>query len=191
MLPALRPIRSTLYAALLTLLGGLETTANDDPLVTISEKYHRGVRENPGNPLAYLARGNAWLEEQQYNRALADYNSALELKPDYKDALFNRAFTHRMFDQYDLAMVDLNYLVALHPNDVGAINNRAIIWALKGDFATALREFDRALQLNPGDSQLERNRETLKSIMQEHAYRVQKHDQVDLEESYIRYDSIR
>jgi tetratricopeptide (TPR) repeat protein len=190
MLSARSRVRSTLYAAALLLVGAAESDGRDDPLVTVAAKFNRAVQMYPANPLTYLARGNAWLEQQQYERALADYDMALAIKPDLTDALFNRALTYRMQEKYDLALADLNYLIGLHPNDVAAINNRAIIWSLKSYFDMSLREFERALLLNPGDPQLERNRDILQSIMQENSTPQQKHDASDLEDSYIRYDSL-
>jgi tetratricopeptide (TPR) repeat protein len=190
MLSARSRIRSTLYAAALLLVSAGESDGRDDPLVTVSPKFNRAVQMNPGNPLAYLARGNAWLEQQQYERALADYDMSLDIMPDLTDARFNRALTYRMQEKYDLALADLNYLIGLHPNDVGAINNRAIIWSLKSYFDMSLREFERALQISPGDPQIARNRDILVSIMQENSTLPQKHEASDLEDSYIRYDSL-
>jgi tetratricopeptide (TPR) repeat protein len=184
-------VRSTLYAAALLLAGAGESDGRDDPLVTVAPKFNRAVQMYPANPLTYLARGNAWLEQQQYERALADYDTALEMKPDLTDALFNRALTYRMQEKYDLALADLNYLIGLRPNDVGAINNRAIIWSLKSYFDMSRREFERALEISPGDPQIERNLDILKSIMQEDTGLPQKHEAVDLEDSYIRYDSLQ
>lgn len=50
--------------------------------------------------------------------ALADFNRAIELDPEYFWALFQRGRTHLLQRQYEIALLDLNAVTASDDNDV-------------------------------------------------------------------------
>ena len=43
---------------------------------------------NPNNVLAYVNRGNAYYNLNQYNKALADFNKALQLNPNLSAEIY-------------------------------------------------------------------------------------------------------
>lgn len=107
----------------------------------IAKKYH--------NPLAYNNRGHYYRQISQYEKALADYNAALEINPDYHLSLNNRGKVY--FDQgkVDLALADFNRCLSLAPEFPGALANRGAALASKGRTGEALRDLDKALSLDP------------------------------------------
>jgi len=48
-------------------------------------------RKNNDKAIAYNNRGNAKFWNSDYDGAIVDYTSSIELKPDYADAFYNRA----------------------------------------------------------------------------------------------------
>src|SRR5262249_34906293 len=63
---------------------------------------------------AYTQRG--FLQRQlQPDRALADFESALKLQPNWPTALTNRAFVYLTRNRNDEAMADLNKAIELFP----------------------------------------------------------------------------
>jgi tetratricopeptide (TPR) repeat protein len=169
------------------LLSAVAAFATDDPLVTIDPKYNQAVLDHPNDPRSFFNRANAWLEQQQFQHALADYNSALVINPEFANALFNRGFTRRMLKQYDLAMLDYNAVLLLHPEDVDALNNRAILQCLMQNYFAAQLDFDRALQIDPKNAHVLLNRKLLGEAIQQRQTVIQRTDQLDLEDSYIRF----
>ena len=59
------------------------------------ETLTKAIRYDKNNFEAYYYRGCAKVNEKKYQEAIADFEKAIELKPDYADAYFNtgRAYT--------------------------------------------------------------------------------------------------
>jgi formylglycine-generating enzyme required for sulfatase activity/tetratricopeptide (TPR) repeat protein len=91
------------------------------------------VRRDQGNPA----------------RALADYDQAIALRPDYADAYNNRGSVRS--EQGDLAgaLADCDQAVALKPDDALVYYNRALVRRKQGDLASALADYDQAIALKP------------------------------------------
>jgi lipoprotein NlpI len=54
--------------------------------------------------IAYVRRGNVYISEGQYDRAIGDYDQAIRLKPDIADAYNSRGVAYMVKDQFDRAI---------------------------------------------------------------------------------------
>ena len=63
---------------------------------------------NPGYPMTYSNIGNAYYASRQYARAIANYDAAIRLKPDYAGAYRNRAMAERASGKPAAAVADEN-----------------------------------------------------------------------------------
>jgi tetratricopeptide (TPR) repeat protein len=70
--------------------------------------------------------------------ALADFNRAVELDPDYVWAFASRGDTYRQMKQYDQALADLNQAVELNPGEYWAIGRRGRTYWEMGRYGKAL-----------------------------------------------------
>ena len=81
---------------------------------------HRRLHaSHPPQPLLRLScvkRGDAYRGKGQYDRASADYSSALRLDPLHIAGYLNRAATYRLRGQSEMALVDLSQALRLDPN---------------------------------------------------------------------------
>ncbi|MEP0886513.1 tetratricopeptide repeat protein, partial [Trichocoleus sp. ST-U3] len=69
---------------------GIETT---DPLVIIEELMHQfdtAEQSATNEAQAWFQQGNQQVEAGDFEAAVASYNKALEINPDFHEALFNR-----------------------------------------------------------------------------------------------------
>lgn len=99
-----------------------------------------------------LLQGNAFYAAGEYDRALEEYNHALELPPHDPDTLYNRGYVLDDLQRYDEALVDYNRSLELSPDDAGTLSNRAkALFYLRGS-EEALPDFNRSLELRPDDS---------------------------------------
>ncbi len=86
----------------------------------------------------------------RYDEALAEYNKALELRPDYARALINRGIIYRHLKQYDKALADYNRTLELIPDSPSTLYNRGITYRHLERYEEALADYASALQLKPG-----------------------------------------
>ncbi|HUQ95390.1 MAG TPA: tetratricopeptide repeat protein, partial [Bryobacteraceae bacterium] len=144
----------------------------------------------PGYPEALNARGFAWLLLRKYPRAIADFDAALRLRPDYPNAAHNRKVAVAAASgtspiqaqsspaeslwraareliqsgQYHDAVKKLDTAIDLKPKYAQAFNARGFAWLLLRQYERALGDFDRALQILPDYPNALHNRQaTLKA----------------------------
>ncbi len=74
----------------------------------------------------------------QYDRAIADFDVAIELRPDYAGAFRNRGGAYGMSGQYDRAIADFDVSIELNPDDAEAYIGKATVLNMEAwDLATS------------------------------------------------------
>ena len=105
------------------------------------------VTANPAE--ANYFRGNAYHYKGDYDRAIADWDRAIQLKPDYADAYNNRGLTYDSKGDHDRAIADYDKAVQLKPDFAEAYLGRGAAYNYKGDYDRAIADYDKAVQLKP------------------------------------------
>jgi tetratricopeptide (TPR) repeat protein len=100
-------------------------------------------------PLAYSNRGMAYLEQGEYEKAIADCTKALAIQPDYHLAYYNRGKAYLLGGSLSLAMADLNRTIVIAPKYAEAYALRGEIFSVQGDLAPAISDYSTAIDLNP------------------------------------------
>src|ERR1700739_4563989 len=73
---------------------------------------------------AFSDRGNAFFRKGDYDRAIQDYDQAIQLKPDFAQAFNNRGNALTRKGMFDLAIEDYGRAILLRPDYAMAFNNR-------------------------------------------------------------------
>lgn len=98
----------------------------------------------------YLKRGEDFSGVHQYDRAIADYTTAIQLKPDYAEAYNDRGFAYYLKGDAERAISDYTRAIALRPNYPKAYNSRGVAYMAHGyGAAKSVPDFDRAIALKP------------------------------------------
>jgi tetratricopeptide (TPR) repeat protein len=119
------------------------------------EPYARRVAGTLGGPRTataaqeYFTEAVKLTEAKQWADAISCYDKALELDPNYEEALSNRGNAKRDSGDSAGALADYNKLLELNPDYVEAYHNRGLARIDLGNIDGAIADLDRAIQLNP------------------------------------------
>ena len=116
------------------------------------ENLNRGIALNKKNASAYVMRAEIYTRSQHdFEKALADMDSAILLEPRYAGYFINRAYMKYNLDDYFGAMSDYDYAISLDPSSQEAHFNRGLLRAEVGDNNKAISDFDFVLKNNPSN----------------------------------------
>src|SRR6185436_8333745 len=105
--------------------------------------------------IGYFNRGMGYHHAGEYLRALADFNEALKLRPQFARGYQARAFVKHDLGARDGAFADAARVIALNPADWYAYYCRAVILRDAGDYDGAIADLDRASNLEPQEKRVQ------------------------------------
>ena len=96
--------------------------------------------------------GLSYLSISQYPRAIANFNKAIELNPNFAEAYVSRGNAQN--DQGELfpAIVDYTKAIELNPNYLQAYSNRGRAYLFNGEICHAIVDFDKVIGFYAGDA---------------------------------------
>ncbi|QEN89442.1 tetratricopeptide repeat protein [Labrys sp. KNU-23] len=86
-------------------------------------------------------------DDQDFDKAIAEFSKAIELKPYAADAFYGRALAYQCKRAFPEAIADYDRVIALDPGHADAHFKRSIVHRQLGAFEKATADFDRAVQL--------------------------------------------
>lgn len=109
---------------------------------------------------ALLHRGDAYRSRRNdIDRALADYDEAIRVAPDFAPAFASRGFVHLFArPQLDRAIGDFSEAIRIDPTLANVFYFRGVAWSGKGDWDRAIADFDQAIRMRPDFSIAYRDR---------------------------------
>ena len=103
------------------------------PLVYAQKTKNTSSKTNPESAIDYYNRGLSYDDLGQYQRAIEDYNKAIELNPKFAYAYNNKGNIFLQQGSYDLAIEAIEKSLELDDDNAYAYLNLAICNAKKGD----------------------------------------------------------
>jgi len=149
------------YSSLLLCAALLATPARaddwDDCRSTNPDKQMAGCtaviekreRPAPDLALAHRMRGSGYARRDMLDRALGDFDRAVELVPASAAPLIDRAAVLRRLGQLDRALADAERAVELDPKNVGGFLQRGHVRVQLREWDKALADFEQAVTLRP------------------------------------------
>jgi tetratricopeptide (TPR) repeat protein len=98
---------------------------------------------------AYRNRGNARADAGANVEALADFNQAVNLRPDEAASYAGRARVRLALRDVNGAIADYNETLRITPGTVSSYIGRGHAYFVKGDAPAAIADFTEAIRLNP------------------------------------------
>jgi tetratricopeptide (TPR) repeat protein len=153
--PALRTC--LLLGAAMTAMGcsGLENPSKcrsvdpDTRIAGCTALVQSGLIKTGNLSTIYNNRGTAYSSKGDHDRAIQDFNEAIQLNPNFERAYYDRGNAYIDKEEYDRAIQDFNEAVQLNPNAETAYYGRGYAYKKKGDYDRAIQDFNEAIQLNP------------------------------------------
>ena len=115
-----------------------------------------GVKADHFDALHLIAVVSA--RHQRFDEALASFDRALMVRPNYAEALCNRGLTLHELKRFDEALASFDRALAVRPDYAEALNNRGVTLCELKRFDEALANYDRALAVRPDYAEALSNR---------------------------------
>lgn len=100
------------------------------------------------NPEAYLLRGKAYTEQNNLQKAMADFNQAIKMDAGFADGFNCRGTIYSMQGLFDKALVDYEKAIELNPQVFKFHHNRGTAYGSLGNYSEAIKSFLKATELS-------------------------------------------
>ena len=98
--------------------------------------------------LGWYNRGEKFRKSQRYEEAIAAYNQAIKIKPDYSEAWYAKAALLYQLQRYEEALVAYEKIIQLQPEEAHAWFVRGWILGELQRFDTAVASYDKAIEID-------------------------------------------
>jgi tetratricopeptide (TPR) repeat protein len=107
--------------------------------------------ERPGEPQVdeAMRRGLRAMREAAYADALAAFDDAVRLAPDFAEAWNKRATVYYLIGDYEKSIADIDRTLALEPRHFGALSGLGMIRLALGQKAEALAAYEAGIAIHP------------------------------------------
>ena len=116
----------------------------------------------------YRRRGGGYMYLKEYERAIADFDRALELDPNNIQAYLNRGRLYFGLKQYQEAIANLEHAIKLDPDNGTAYFYLGLVYRALNEHQQVIAKFDRIVELNPNSPIVYRRRGRTYSLFDEY-----------------------
>ncbi len=117
----------------------------DEKIAACSE----AIRQNAKASWAYVNRGDAHLNKSDYDRAVVDATTAIEIDPNNAAAYALRGFAYLNKSYNEKAIADENKAIEIDPKDADAYSFRGLAYVSKKDYDKAIADETKAIEIDP------------------------------------------
>ncbi len=111
--------------------------------------FQHALNVTSDNAVAYFSTGMDFLEDHQFDEAVARFQAALDCDPSYADAHASLGFCFFTLGRLDEAMEQYQTVIQLRPWDAKAHASLGSVLWRRGQTDAALKEYGEALRLRP------------------------------------------
>jgi tetratricopeptide (TPR) repeat protein len=122
-----------------------------DDAISLYERVLVSTQEPDLVSQAHYGRGAAYYRKGEYDRAIADFKSCLEIDSKYTDALFGLAMSYLIKNKATDSLNVLDRMLTYQPHNARAFLGRGYIYLHLGGYTRALECFENALVSMPSD----------------------------------------
>ena len=97
----------------------------------------------------HCSRGYQYDIEHEYDKALEEYDRAIQSDANHAHAYYLRSWTFLQLSEYDLAFTDMNQAIAKDPENAEFYRARAVLWRNVFEYDKSTEDCSKALHLDP------------------------------------------
>ena len=105
------------------------------------------ISKYPNTSEGYLNRGQYYTDNDEFDKALVDYDATLQLNPKSTLAYINRGNVYGRRGIYDQALINYSKAIELSPKASKTYLNRGNVYGLQGDIPASIVDFTKAISL--------------------------------------------
>jgi tetratricopeptide (TPR) repeat protein len=106
------------------------------------------VAKFPGDERAHFLLAGAWFGQQDYEKAIAEYQKAIEINPGFAPAYNLIGYANRPLKRYDEAEQAFKKYIELIPNDPNPYDSYAELLMKTGRFDESIAQYRKALTVD-------------------------------------------
>jgi tetratricopeptide (TPR) repeat protein len=99
--------------------------------------------------IIYKTRGDVFFRQHDYDRAIQDFNQAIQLDSRNSEAFDGRCWAYATVNRLEEALKDCKEAVRLRPNIAPTLGSLGLVYFKLGRFDDAIATYSASLQLNP------------------------------------------
>lgn len=111
------------------------------------------LKSSNTNAALYLERGHIYFRTRDFQNAIEDYTSAIELEAKSYDAYFGRGLANGRLGFIKNGISDLSVYIKQYPKSSLAYTKRGVRYLWLGESKKAQADFETALKLNPDNAE--------------------------------------
>ena len=132
------------------------------PLAEAERYFTDRLTKNPRDAEAWTGRGKLWFHHLEQDKAIADFDESLRLRPD-PETMTLRAFAWKRKGNKEKAMELLDEAIRLEPNNALAWRVRGATYASLGDYPKTLAHYTESIRIDPDNPESILHRAILQS----------------------------
>lgn len=109
------------------------------------------IQINENLALAHFAKGTSLGKLERNEEAIQSLEKAIELSPEYFEALNNLAIVNSIIEKYDESIRLFKKVIVIRPEDIHAKFNLGLTYKKKGDYENAIHTLLELLKSKPED----------------------------------------
>ena len=129
-----------------------------------------------GSARWFRLSGNLHSDTGHHTEAIADYDRAIELIPNFAAAYFNRGHAKNSLKEFTEDIADYDRAIELMPNFAAAYHNRGGTKQNLQNYAGAISDYNRAIELMPDSAATHRNRGNAKVKLKDYTGAITDYD---------------
>jgi tetratricopeptide (TPR) repeat protein len=111
-------------------------------------------------------RGLAYLKDNKFPQALADFTDALKLSPRDTGILERRAYVEMKMNDLDKALADYDEAIRINPREKRYYLLRSYIYETKNDVKNSMADTEQVLTIDPNNVEAKARKDRLNKILE-------------------------